>query len=132
VSAPLLDANALIALAFVRHQHHDAVAAWFSDARRAALCPMTEGALMRYAVHFGEAAATTVGIIEGLLASPGFEFWPDDLSLSRVDVSHVRGRNQVTDAYLLGLVRHRDSTLVTFDRALAALDQSRTVLLQPR
>jgi toxin-antitoxin system PIN domain toxin len=130
MNAPLLDASALIALAFDEHAHHAAAEAWYMEAQSAALCPMTEGALMRYAVHLGESGATAAAVIEQLLATPGFEFWADDVSFTLVDVSHVRGRNQVTDAYLLGLARHHDSSLVTFDQALAALDPLHTTLLR--
>jgi predicted nucleic acid-binding protein len=68
-------------------------------------------------------------MIERLVTAPGFEFWPDDISHASIDLRQIRGRNQVTDAYLLGLARHRSSVLVTFDRALAASDPDHAVLI---
>ena len=54
----LLDAGALIALVIAEHGHHRRVTAWVMQADRIALCPITEGAMVRYLIRVGETAAT--------------------------------------------------------------------------
>jgi toxin-antitoxin system PIN domain toxin len=126
----LLDANVLIALAFKEHEHHAIAANWYVRVAGVALCPMTEGALVRYAVSLGDAGDAAGRMVAAFSRSPRFEFWPDDVSYGDVAMRHVRGRNQVTDAYLLGLVgRHSGSRLATFDKPLAAINPSRATLL---
>lgn len=126
----LLDANVLIALVFAEHEHHQVAARWYQSVERVALCPMTEGALVRYAVSLGDSGETARQAVSRLLAVPSVEFWPDDFSYGSVDMRHVRGRNQVTDAYLLAMVgRHSGSRLATFDKPLARIDPEHTVEL---
>lgn len=49
----LLDANVLIALTAREHVHHERVTRWAADVQRFALCPIVEGALVRFAVRIG-------------------------------------------------------------------------------
>lgn len=46
MSPVLLDANVLVALAVADHEMHDRAASWLGR-REFALCPITEGALLR-------------------------------------------------------------------------------------
>ena len=67
-------------------------------------------------------------------AADGYQFWADDQSYGTIDLNHVRGHRQVTDAYLLGLVRAHDGAqhparLATFDEAIAQLSPKLVVLL---
>lgn len=39
----LLDANVLIALTVLEHEHHDRVTAWFASVHTFAVCPMVQG-----------------------------------------------------------------------------------------
>ena len=114
----LLDANALIALAISDHEHHDRAAAWAAKAGQVALCPVVEGALVRFLIRLGESHATAMAVLAGLHASARCEFWPDSISYADADLEHVRGHRQVTDAYLVALAASRGSKLATFDRAL--------------
>ncbi|MDQ3528256.1 MAG: hypothetical protein M3424_10365, partial [Actinomycetota bacterium] len=50
----LLDANVLIALVVTDHEHHARAAAWMSPGRRFAVCPVTQGALVRFLLRQGE------------------------------------------------------------------------------
>ena len=59
-----------------------------------------------------------IQLLEQIVALPGHQFWPDDVSI--VSSTHVArrkliGHRQVTDAHLLALVLGRGETLATFD-----------------
>lgn len=116
----LLDANLLIALVVEDHEHHDRAVACVADLERFATCPIVEGALVRFLVRLGEQTATATAVLAGLRDSPRCESWPDDLAFADVDLRHVTGHRQVTDAYLAALAENHDGRLLTFDRALSA------------
>ena len=119
-SSCLLDANAVIALVIAEHEHHDRVAAWITQADRIALCPITEGAMVRYLIRVGETTATTSQLLAALRQSPRVDFWPDSISYTDVALEHVTGHRQVTDAYLASLAASHQARLATLDQALAA------------
>lgn len=48
------------------------------------------------------------------------EQWLDDIPYAEVDLSHVVGHRQVTDAYLAQLARSRGGRVATVDRGFAA------------
>ena len=59
-----------------------------------------------------------------MTALPDHQFWPDDLPLSKLPVfsrTALVGHRQVTDAYLVELVRHRQGVLATLDAGIAEL-----------
>jgi toxin-antitoxin system PIN domain toxin len=116
----LLDANVLIALTDQDHAHHAIASRWLGKAATVAVCPITEGALIRYHVRRGNSAARAKGILAQVLALPRCEFWADSVSYTAAELGHVLGHREVTDAYLVALVRARPgSRLATFDGALA-------------
>lgn len=126
----LLDAHVLIALTVQEHEHHRRVAAWAADVDHVALCPIVEGALVRWLVRVGERATVAVDVLRRLHADARCEFWPDSLSYAAADLSGIRGHRQVTDAYLVALVASRgDARLATLDRALARTSPETTALL---
>ncbi|MGC9221218.1 MAG: TA system VapC family ribonuclease toxin [Solirubrobacteraceae bacterium] len=116
----LLDANALIALVIAEHEHHGRVSAWITRADRIALCPITEGVMVRYLIRVGETAATASELLTALRQSPKFDFWPDSISYTDAALEHVTGHRQVTDSYLASLAASRQGRLATLDEALAA------------
>ncbi len=116
----LLDSNVLISLAISDHEHHDRAAAWATGAGQLALCPIVEGALVRFLLRIGEHRATANAVLTAMYATGRCEFWEDSLSLTAADLSHVVGHRQVTDAYLAALAASRGAKLATFDGALAA------------
>lgn len=120
-AAYLLDANVLIALVLEEHEHHDRAARWAAEVGRVALCPTVEGALVRFLVRAGERAEGVAPVLEALYASSRCEFWPEELSYAAVDLRHVQGHRQVTDAYLASVAIARGGRLATFDRALATV-----------
>jgi toxin-antitoxin system PIN domain toxin len=130
VTTYLLDANVLIALTVAEHEHHERASAWASGVERFAVCPVVEGALVRFLVRIGESAHVAQNVLRAVRALPGCEFWPDSLSYVTTDLAHVRGHRQVTDAYLVSLVvDHGDSALATLDEGLVQSQPDRTTLV---
>lgn len=126
----LLDANVLIALTVEEHEHHDRATTWATDISSFAVCPITEGALVRFFIRTGESQATASAVLRAIRERPGYEFWPDALSYADVDLAGVRGHRQVTDAYLAALARSHDSALLaTLDEGSASIASDATFLL---
>lgn len=116
----LLDANVLIALAISEHEHHDQADAWFAGVDSVALCPVVEGALVRYLLRVGERSETAASLLERFGAHPKCRFWAGNISYREVDLRGLQGHRQVTDTYLAALAQHHGGRLATFDTALVA------------
>jgi predicted nucleic acid-binding protein len=129
VSVHLLDASVLIPITSPEHVHHERAARWAVGQPRLALCPVVEGALVRYAVRLGATAGVVQDSLRVWRARPGFEFWPDDISYVDADLSAVRGHRQVTDAYLVAVARAHGGLLATLDDGVAQSHPQHTVLL---
>ena len=125
----LLDANVLIALTVQEHEHHKRATIWASTVDSFATCPVVEGALVRFLVRLGESAITAAEMIQRIRNLPACEFWPDSISYADIDLGHVVGHRQVTDAYLVGLARSQAAALATLDEGLASLLPDHTFLL---
>lgn len=122
MTAVLLDANVLVAVAVSDHVHHDAAEEWF--VRRQgdfATCPITQGALIRLVIRHGAGATQAAAVLASLTSHRTHQFWPDDLDFGNVAMTGVIGHRQVNDAYLAALARHHVGQLATFDQGLAAL-----------
>lgn len=116
----LLDANVLIALLVRSHAHHEAARRWLADVETVAVCPVAEGALVRYLVRTGESPALPTALLAEVHANRRFTWWPDDLSYKDLALTGIVGHRQVTDTYLVQLAARHGARLATFDRALAA------------
>ena len=128
----LLDADVLIALTVVEHEHHARASAWVTRVDRFALCPVVEGALVRFLVRVGESVSAATQLLEAVHAMPRCEFWPDRLSYVDADLRNVRGHRQVTDAYLVRLAADReDAKLATLDEGLRQERPDVTLLVPP-
>ena len=126
----LLDANVLIALTAREHVHHERVTCWAAGVQRFALCPIVEGALIRFAVRLGATVAEARQSLRLVRDRTGYEFWPDSLSYADVNLDHVRGHRQVTDAYLASLAGSRpDARLATLNEALTRTQPEVTLLV---
>ncbi len=126
----LLDANVLVALTVADHEHHARTSAWASGITMFAVCPVVEGALVRFLVRVGEGAAVAQQVLRAVHALPGCAFWPDSLSYAASDLDRVRGHRQVTDAYLVSLAAGRaDARLATLDEGLVQSHPERTFLI---
>ncbi len=120
IDAILLDANVLIALSVVDHEHHERARTWLGQTRRFASTPSTQGSLARFMVR----VASTSHAIDALAVlheNPRHEFWPDDEPYGSHVLHGVVGYRQVTDAYLAAMAQARGTTIATFDRGFAQL-----------
>jgi uncharacterized protein len=129
----LLDLNVLIALAAPEHIHRSRAVRWFVATGKSdwGVCPLTESGFIRIATNPALQPATVtvpraMAILQGLSRHPGYRYWPITDSDSWVAVtsrfaSRIMGRQQITNAYLLGLAIKQDGVLVTFDRGLKYL-----------
>ncbi|MET0544564.1 MAG: TA system VapC family ribonuclease toxin [Variovorax sp.] len=127
----LLDANALIALGWPAHEHHDRMIRWFrSHARQGwATCALTQAAFVRI-VSQPAFAGRHVDISEAAelllrnTAHPHHRNMALDFGLAQVlgtCTGGVRGHRQVTDAWLLTLAARNKAKFVTFDGGIAQL-----------
>ena len=129
----LLDLNVLIALVDSGHQHYQTAQNWFisSGDAHVRLCPFTEAGFIRVTTNPAyrpaprtiEEAVAILQLLKGhpRFAHPLYGFW--EIKESWVDLTapfaaRVRGHQQVTDAYLLGLVIKEKGVLVTFDKGI--------------
>jgi len=123
----LLDVNALVALAWDTHVHHEAMSAWFDERTGPwATCPVSEAGFVRVssnpkaivgALGVGEARS----VLRDLRGVGGHRFLIDDVSMTDADVPRIVGHRQVTDVLLLTVARRAGVPLVTFDAAIATL-----------
>jgi uncharacterized protein len=127
----LLDANVLIAMAWPAHRAHQKVQEWLGRHAREgwATCPLTQTAFVRILSNpaFSPNALTpadALALLDANLGHPAHQFWPDEVSLVQSLEPFVRplvGHQQVTDAYLLGLVMYKKGKFATMDSAVRAL-----------
>ena len=130
MAAFLLDANVLIALAWPEHEFHERVGRWFARHSKSgwATCPITQAAFVRILSNpaFSPNAlspANALRVLETNLSLPNHEFWPDSIAvpdaLGAVG-TRLRGHQQITDAYLLGLALQHRGKLATMDEGIVA------------
>ncbi|MGH8727045.1 MAG: TA system VapC family ribonuclease toxin [Burkholderiales bacterium] len=131
MSGVLLDVNLLIALAWPQHVHHSIAQTWFARASRHswATCPLTQLAFVRISSNpkiIPEAVSPrdAAKLLKAVSRLPRHVFWNDDLSvldLKLFESLALAGHRQVTDAYLLELVKKHDGRLATLDKGVAEL-----------
>ena len=123
----LLDVNALVALAWDTHVHHEAMAVWFDERTGPwATCPVSEAGFVRISsnpkVLAGALSADEARSVLAELREIGeHRFLVSDVSMTDADVPRIVGHRQVTDALLLTVARRAGVPLVTFDGAIATL-----------
>jgi toxin-antitoxin system PIN domain toxin len=133
----LLDTNALLALAWQNHEHHEVVTRWLRSVKSFATCPITQGGFLRLssnpALGFSNGTNDAFTSLDSILGDERHVFWPDDLSFAEAEVRRdlIRSHAQVTDKYLAALARRHNGTLATMDRPLAQafIEESDLVLL---
>lgn len=129
MSSYLLDSNVAIALTVREHEHHDRALSWLAQAETVALCPIVQGALIRYLVRVGSGARASREALRLAGIAPVVQFWADSLSYADVPMDDVRGHRQVTDVYLAALAASRGARLATFDVPLTHLRPDQTILV---
>jgi len=124
----LLDVNVLVALFFPDHVHHDLAHDWFADHRHEgwATCALTENGLIRVACQQPSDDAIVrpvdvIGHLERFRRDKHYHPWTDGVSLTDTSLfapQFIRGPQQLTDVYLLGLAKKMGGRLATFDRTI--------------
>lgn len=123
----LLDVSVLIALCDPAHPRAVEAQRFFSSglAREGwATCPIVENGFLRI---FGSprypggpgSPKMARSILAGLLAAPGHQFWPDDLSL--LSAVELPASEAITDHYLLAMAVERGGRFATFNTKIDAL-----------
>ncbi len=138
----LLDLNVLIALTDPEHKHHQKARNWFTSSgrERLGICSLTEAGFLRVTTNpaFRPGPRTleqAIAILQVLKGRDDYWYCPIDeswVTLTARFASRVRGHQQVTDAYLLGLAIKEKGLLVTFDKGIqymAGAEFSQNVLL---
>ncbi len=127
----LLDANALIALCWPTHEHHEQMLAWFRQYAKKgwATTALTQAAFVRIVsqqVFSGRSIG--IGEVAELLlrntAHPAHRFVPLDFGFDQVLVActgGILGHRQVTDAWLLAAAMRNGMKLLTFDTGIGQL-----------
>ncbi|MDE0207198.1 MAG: PIN domain-containing protein [Candidatus Tectomicrobia bacterium] len=131
----LLDVNALIALAWPNHVHHEATRRWFAMQRANgwATCAVTEAGFVRVscnpsAVRHSVTPGEAIALLHRLRQLESHAFWPLDRSITDLPkqiVGRIQGYRQITDAVLLAAAMQRGGTLATLDSGLARLADAR-------
>lgn len=127
----LLDVNVLIALLWPAHEDHQRTQTWFGQnaGQGWATCPLTQAGFVRIVSNpaFSRDAVTpreALNLLDANVRHKAHQFWGDEIDLVSAAwpyADRLRGHQQVTDAYLLGLARHKKGKLGTMDRAVLEL-----------
>ena len=124
----LLDVNALVALGWDSHVHHQAVREWFRDHADSGwqTCPVTESGFVRVSSNprvlpHRIDVASAIRFLAELKKVGRHRFLEDDVSVTDPDLPRIHGYRQVTDAHLLTIAIRNDVPLLTFDTAIAEL-----------
>ena len=125
----LLDGNVLVALVVPEHVPHAPARRWFPTAASLATSPTVQGTLLRLLLRSGASITQARQVLAAVVAHSHHEQWLDDLPYSDVDLAHVMGHRQVTDAYLAQLARSRGGLVATFDEAFVQVEPDVAVLL---
>jgi len=123
----LLDVNVLVALLDPLHLHSVSAHHWFASRVRKpwATCPLSSNGALRVlsALEKTTPISELAEVFREFHQLPGAtrldldrDFQPELHDESLFDLSHLRGRNQITDALLLATAVHHEAQLVTFDR----------------
>ncbi|MFQ3670560.1 MAG: TA system VapC family ribonuclease toxin [Verrucomicrobiia bacterium] len=120
----LLDVNVLIALGDSNHPHRAAALRFFEAFATVdgwATCPLTENAFIRILGgqgYLGGPGSTgeALRLLKALVAAPGHQFWPDDLSLTHSGTfPSLPVSRHLTDLYLLALAVKHGGRFATLD-----------------
>lgn len=135
----LLDVNVLVALLVPEHQHHNSAIEWFTTEagdQGWATCAVTELGVIRVCAQLPggpwppETTADRFLLLTA--ASRDYEFWPDAIPpATMAEVRTATTAKQITDRYLLGLVRRHGGRVITFDRGLTAVGGDDAMCLLP-
>jgi len=131
VSGVLLDANALIALCWPAHEHHERMRSWFGAHARGgwATCAFTQAAFVRVVSQpaFAGRALAVPQVGELLMRNTAHKHHrflstvPDLATVLATCTGGLVGHRQVTDAWLLTTAAQHQMKFLTFDAGVPAL-----------
>jgi toxin-antitoxin system PIN domain toxin len=137
MTAALLDVNVLVALLWPAHEGHERAQNWFAKNAGAgwATCPVTQAGFVRIVSNpaFSRDAVTpkeALLLLAGNMRHRSHQFWADEIDVVEAMISfaeRMKGHQQVTDAYLLGLAQRKKGKLATMDRGVADLCAEKSV-----
>jgi toxin-antitoxin system PIN domain toxin len=119
----LLDVNALLALGYRDHVHHERVGHWFrslSKSDQLATCAITELGFIRIATssaRYSESVAAAQAALLGLKAASNYRFLPDALTAECLP-DWVLKSKQTTDGHLVELALAHGARLATLDAGI--------------
>jgi toxin-antitoxin system PIN domain toxin len=127
----LLDANALIALGWPAHEHHETMRGWFKQHAQSgwATTALTQAAFVRIVSQpaFAGRLVTVAQVAELMLrntAHPAHRLLALDFGFEQVlgcCTGGLFGHRQITDAYLLTAAARHGARLLTFDTGIPQL-----------
>ena len=127
----LLDANALLALAWPNHPFHLKARDWFAESSPLgwSTCSLTEAAFVRLSANRTVVLSPCRPLdcfllLEAMKLHGRYSFLSDAKLRSehlRKVLARCHGHQQVNDAFLLALSELHNAQLVTFDKRLTAL-----------
>jgi uncharacterized protein len=127
----LLDVNAMIALFWPSHVHHEDAHRWFAKRSKSnwASCSFTQAGFVRIVSNpaFSKDAATPAEALRVLVANlrhSQHRFLADDIGFAGLVeplAGYLMGHRQVTDMYLLGLALRHGAKLATLDKGVSAV-----------
>ena len=137
------DSNVWIALAYERHEHHKAAAAWFEDldGEIAYFCRLTQLGFLRLLTRpavMGRDVRTQAKawqVYDAFQTDPRVSFQEEadagevESALRRLTSTGRSSTKQWPDAYLAAFAQAAGLRLVTFDRALRSMAGNNSMLL---
>lgn len=136
---PLLDVNALVALAWDSHVHHQAIRSWFGENAKAGweTCPITETGFVRVSSNprvlpHPIDVRSAVEVLAGIRKIGKHRLVTDGVSVTDSDFPRIHGYRQVTDAHLLAIARRHSLKLLTFDSGVETMTDRDEVILLSR
>ncbi|MST49321.1 PIN domain-containing protein [Mobiluncus porci] len=117
----LLDANVLIAVSSDTHPDHEKALTWIRKGGDFLICPIAQGALVRYFLQVGHPIETARNYLLQLSSFEGCTTITDDLTYDNANLEGITGHKQVTDVYLAELAKHQEALLATLDQKIALL-----------
>lgn len=102
MTAALLDANVLFALATSEHPHRGVCTKWFNTRGDAnfATCAITEGALLQFVLRTQQSTCVNLALalLRAIQLLPGHVFIDHAPSYLDADLNAIPGHRQLTDA----------------------------------
>lgn len=140
LSRYLLDVNVLVAIGDERHTHHEKALRWLEALHGSewGTCAFSQAGFLRIMTNphlNGFSVQHATETLASLTQLRGYQFWPmpdDWIVVASPFLEQVFGHQQITDAWLLGLVIQNRGILVTFDKGLrhmAGLEFSHHILV---